>query len=313
MASVVSQTQPQWEKKKKNNRSEFDIKPDGPFAVASGNKIVFCTHKGGGVAVYDEKDDSMQLMAPYPKDQQPGTYHTYCHHPPSNQIFIFYYKDIFIYNMSSKQWRKEQSEIETRAACSCLCIKDHIHIFGSSTHHLIYSVEQHKMYASGLRFEHSSECLRSVAHSHSEDTVFVAGGTDYNTQHDALYEVTVSATSSTATIESKHQMPAALAYFGCVSFKGFILIFGGETTGDTSTDVIYVFDCKQRQWRQSSIRCPKKGWCHAVLLGDNVHLIRILSGDHSVLSVPAILNGQVCSFCSVVHPRAHSACYAITV
>ena len=212
MASVVSQAQPQWETKKKINTDEFDILPDGPFAVASGNKIVFCTHKGGGVAVYDEKDDSMQLMAPYAKDQ-PGIYHTYCLHPASNQIFIFVRKDIYIYNLSSKQCRKEQSEIEMWHQCSCVCIKDQIHIFGQSEHHLIYSVEQHKMYASGLRFEHTLKYLRSVAHSHSEDTVFVVGGKiGFSTWHDALYEVTVSASSTTATIKSKHQMPAALVH-----------------------------------------------------------------------------------------------------
>ena len=154
--------------------------------------------------------------------------------------------------------------------------------------------------------------LRSVAHSHSEDTVFVVGGRSSSSPYtwfDALYEVT----STTATIKSKHQMPVALMQFGCVSFKGFLLIFGGQTTGGTETDVIYVFDCKRREWRQSSTRCPQKDTYHAVLLGDNVHLLNIFFGYHSVLNVHALLNGQVCSFCAVIHYRTPPACYAITV
>ena len=151
----------------KINRDEFKIGPDGPFAMDSGNKIVFCTQGGGGVAVYDEKDDLMTLMAPYPKDQRSGEDHTYCHHSASNQVFIFRGSDIISYNLSSKQWRKERSEIDTSYYCSCLCVEDQIHIFGKSEHHLIYNVEQRKMYESGVRFEQKLSFLRSVAPSHS--------------------------------------------------------------------------------------------------------------------------------------------------
>ena len=171
---MASQSQHQWQRMKKIDRQKFDIDQDGPFAMDSGNKIVFCTY-GGGVAVYDEKKDSMALMAPYPKDQQPGKHHTYCHHPASNQVFIFRDKDIFICNLSNKQWCKERSEIDTSNHCSCLCMKGQIHIFGHDKHHLIYNMEERKMYVSGVRFEKRLISLRSVAPSHS-DTVFVVGG-----------------------------------------------------------------------------------------------------------------------------------------
>merc|ERR1712244_61363 len=123
------------------------------------------------------------------------------------------------------------------------------------------------MKKSGIEFERELYFLRCVAASH--DTVFVAGGYGLydDTYYDTLYSVSVSANG--ATIEHKYKMPTPLQSFGCVYLDGCIFFFGGQTTDDEYSDMIFVFDIAQCEWRRSILRCPKKSryHVHAVLMG----------------------------------------------
>lgn len=156
------------------------------------------------------------------------------------------------------------------------------------------SLTCHNQVGSGVQFEHQLDHTRCV--TIAQHTVVVAGGWSSNNYLDAMYIVSLSATG--AIIKRKYQMPAPLRWPGCVSVNGFILIFGGDTTGQKGTDLIYVFDIERCEWRRANIRCPQNGCFHAVLMGDNAHLFHIHqqqgNGSHSALSVTAILNDQVC-------------------
>ena len=49
---------------------------------------------------------------------------------------------------------------------------------------------------------------------------------------------------------------------GVIQRYPFIVIFGGETTGDKALDDIYILDIRSKSgWVQSPIKCPKKNMC----------------------------------------------------
>ena len=65
-------------------------------------------------------------------------------------------------------------------------------------------------------------------------------------------------------------MPAqGMEYFGCATIMDgqYVLLFGGKASNELQNK-IYIYSVKEKSFRESKVRCPKKGTCHAVAVRD---------------------------------------------
>ena len=213
-----------------------------------------------------------------------------------------------LYNMSTKKWSKAQSELlKVEWNSSSVCINDTVHIFGTDWRdkkhkYLTYDVGKKSMVRGPISFDQrraSFRGCRAMFSSHLNKLLLIGGGAGRKTPFSSeLHEI------SNGRVDRTHHLPTPLSFFGCVEFKHFLLLFGGQYAYNEYTDLIYVFDLSEYQWRQSKTRLPSKLEYHAVLRGDDVYVIGAGWTDtYLKLSVWTILNGEVeCCILYRLHP-----------
>ena len=293
----------------KSDHNQLYVAEDGPFVDKKQRVVLFGRFskrkpKSSVVVSLDGKQDDLQLIAQHPGSSTPSSYllyFTYIYHPSTDQLIAFKHRDVHIYNMSTKKWSNAQSKLKVDLAPSSVCINDTVHIFGTDTFrvkkhkYLTYDVGKKSMVQGPISFDQrraSFEGCRAIFSSHLNKLLLIGGGAGAETPFSSeLHEI------SHGRVDRTHHLPTPLSFFGCVEFKHFLLLFGGECAECEKTDLIYVFDLNEYQWRQSKIQLPSILRCHAVLRGGDVFVIEASgypgAATYLKLSVLTILNGEV--------------------
>eukprot|EP01084_Bolivina_argentea_P164799 286463_1 len=247
----------------------------------------------GGIYEYDNNLDTHHLIEKFEMHKYYPSGHTCIYNQLTEEIIFIGgknvkdnrrpYESMMIYDINNKTMTKILFKRAIGSDPKLLLVSNNLHIIGGShnTYHLCYNLNSNELkpiypfpYSNGLSGHGLIYCKLN-------NTIITFGGAYYD-YISCSYQFCndywiFSINNNKYQCIYKKTLPQTINGFGYILYCNRIIVtFGGSIQRNKFIDNIYYTDILNinDSWKESTIKCPKKGGYHAILLQNQiVHLI----------------------------------------
>ena len=227
-----------------------------------------------GLVQYNTKTNQIINIFPYSENITPCR-HFCCQYNKKIYIIDGEHGEIIVFDTVSKTYTKKLKIREIGKYPSAVVVFDKIHIFhgDQNDQHLIYDIKDNTIVE--IKDKSALELMYGVSILKYQNKIIKFGGFCYYFTDEFLISNEIKPDSNDILEWDKYKLPKNLEMCGYILYKHYIVIFGGEGTGNKFTDTIYLLDLKKDfDWKEvKHIKCPMKSKYVATVTADNmVHL-----------------------------------------
>ena len=260
---------------KEHTSPETDLIQDKVVLIEETQSLWYSTHSGqgeNGMVEYDYNNNELKQIVKYPKNIY---LKGHCCCTFDNKIYIIDSKvgKIYLFNPSTKQFKKLINIDKLGPLASCEGINNEIHIIGGTWNkkHFIYSINNNTIHTINNTINKTKIfCISMLKY---QDKLIQFGG--YDNDNDEYLDRFCSYSimqQNKWTLKPQFKLKQPLLDCGCIIYKNYILTFGGQTVNGECIDKIYLLHLKNNNgWIEiKEFQCPIKS-CYRAVLDTNGH------------------------------------------